>query len=135
MEEMWAYTNYERNRLKVSAREESSALLLTVSGGPYSKDAVADVCATLSKRVGFKFTALMLRHSYAIHTLVRLRARPDFEGEPLLYVRDRLGHKSVQTTTVYLRQIERLSGAVVLAIQAEFDNLFETAFSQSTEAL
>jgi integrase len=66
----------------------------------------------------------MLRHSYAIHTLLLLRSRPDIKLEPLMYVRDRLGHASVQTTMVYLQQIERLLGAEALAMMDEFDQLY-----------
>lgn len=133
MEEMYAYTAYERNRLKSSKGKECSSLLLTVNGNTFSKDAVVDVCASLSRKVGFKFTPLMLRHSYAIHTLVKLRAQPEFEGEPLLYIRDRLGHSSVETTLVYLRQIERLSGATMIHMQRDFDELFEDVPSEFLE--
>lgn len=66
----------------------------------------------------------MLRHSYAIHTLLLLRSRPDIKLEPLMYVRDRLGHASAQTTMVYLQQIERLLGAEALAMMDEFDQLY-----------
>ena len=64
----------------------------------------------LGERSGFPIRPLMLRHTYAIYTLLMLRTNPNFKGEPLMYVRDRLGHSSVQTTLVYLKQIERLSG-------------------------
>jgi site-specific recombinase XerD len=125
MEEMHAYTTYERRRLCSASCAEPASLILTVSGKSFTKDSVVETFATLSSKVGFRFSPLMLRHSYAIHTLMKLRRQPDFKGEPLLYVRDQLGHSSVQTTVVYLNQINRLSGSIVLAMQEEFDRLFE----------
>lgn len=125
MSKLYAYAIYERNARAGGIGSGHSALILNTFGRPYTKSAVAEVFTTLSRRVGFVCKALMLRHSYAIHTLNRLRNSPTFVGEPLLYVRDRLGHSSVQTTMTYLRQIEQLSGALVLAVESEFDRLFD----------
>ncbi|WP_298233969.1 hypothetical protein [uncultured Azohydromonas sp.] len=88
----------------------------------------------LGRKVGFDIRPLMLRHSYAIHTLLLLKAHPDIRLEPLMYVRDRLGHKSVQTTMVYLQQIERLLGAEALSMMAEFDRLYGVAPALRTAA-
>lgn len=123
MQDLHAYTLYERNRL-ASSKQPCGQLLLTVNGRAFSKDGVAEVFAQISRQVGFRVTALMLRHSYAIHTLATLRANPNYHGEPLLYLRDRLGHSDVQTTTGYLRQLEQLAGAAALAIEDEFNVLF-----------
>lgn len=123
MQDLYAYTLYERNRL-AKPGSPCKPLILTVGGRPFSKDAIVGVFQRISRQAGFRTTALMLRHSYAIHTLSRLRANPQYHGEPLLYVRDRLGHADVQTTTVYLRQIEQLAGATALAIEDEFNALF-----------
>ncbi|MNY20874.1 site-specific tyrosine recombinase XerD [compost metagenome] len=124
MNDLHAYTLHERNRL-ANEGEECSALILTTGGRKFTKDGIGEVCASISKRVGFKFNALMLRHSYAVHTLRRLRQDPNFHGEPLLYLRDRMGHSSVQTTTIYLRQIEQLAGGLALAVEDEFDAMFQ----------
>ena len=125
MEALYAYTLYERNRLASASTQEHSALVLNEYGIPYSKDAVGDLFRALSLKVGFRATALMLRHSYAVHTLARLRNESSFHGEPLLYVRDRLGHADVQTTAIYLSQINQLASQLVLAIEDEFDRMFE----------
>lgn len=127
MQELHAYTLYERNRLLETRAEAVPSLIATVNGAVFSKDTVGQLFRAASAKVGFRATALMLRHSYAVHTLKRLRAQKDFEGEPLLYVRDRLGHEDVQTTVVYLRQIDQLAGGLVLAMNDEFDRLFEDA--------
>jgi integrase len=121
MEDMYAYSTYERNGL--AGDLERRELILTTHGQRYGKDSAVTAFARLSDRVGFRVRPLMLRHSYAIHTLL-LRSRPDIKLEPLMYVRDRLGHASVQTTMIYLQQIERLLGAEALAMMDEFDQLY-----------
>ncbi len=122
MEDMYAYSTYERNGLAGDAGRRE--LILTTHGQRYGKDSAVTAFSRLSDRVGFRVRPLMLRHSYAIHTLLLLRSRPDIKLEPLMYVRDRLGHSSVQTTMVYLQQIERLLGAEALAMMDEFDQLY-----------
>ncbi|WP_434032979.1 tyrosine-type recombinase/integrase [Cupriavidus sp. a3] len=124
MEEMHAYAQFERNRHVVAGRKQDT-LLLTVHGNAYSKGSARKVMKDLGTRVGFPIKPLMLRHSYAIHTLLLLRANPQIELEPLMYVRDRLGHESVNTTMVYLRQIERMLGKEALAMMNEFDSLYD----------
>ena len=123
MEDMYAYKTFERNALlgQTNPRE----LILTSHGQAYSKDSAVKVFADLSRRVGFRIRPLMLRHSYAIHTLLLLRSHPEIKLEPLMYVRDRLGHESVQSTMVYLKQIERLLGAEALSMMDEFDRLYD----------
>jgi integrase len=99
-------------------------LIHTTHGRRNGKDSAVTAFSRLSDQVGFRVRPLMLRHSYAIHTLLLLRSRPDLKLEPLMYVRDRLGHASVQSTMVYLQQIERLLGAEALAMMDEFDQLY-----------
>ncbi|ATA53113.1 integrase [Variovorax boronicumulans] len=123
MEEMHAYSQFERNCRSVGS--ESKALLLTACGNAYSKGSAYKAMRDLGRKVGFNIRPLMLRHSYAIHTLLLLRSRPDIKLEPLMYIRDRLGHRSVHTTMVYLKQIERLLGAEALAMLEEFDRMYE----------
>ncbi|WP_162240461.1 tyrosine-type recombinase/integrase [Acidovorax sp. Leaf84] len=121
--ELHAYSLYERNRA-LGIDGDEAPVFLTAYGRPFSKSAIAEMMARLRRKVGFPVNALMLRHSYAVHTLLSLRKSSDYFGEPLLYVRDRLGHSSVETTTIYLRQIERLTGDLINAIESEFTMLF-----------
>ncbi|MDZ7653421.1 MAG: site-specific integrase [Burkholderiaceae bacterium] len=133
MEELHAYSLFERNRVADSAGS-ARELILTTHGMPYSKESTVKVIGDLGRKVGFAIRPLMLRHSYAVHTLLLLRAHPEIKLEPLMYVRDRLGHRSVQTTMVYLRQIERLLGAEALAMMSEFDRLYGVTSALSTAA-
>jgi len=133
MEQLWAYSVRRRQgRANNHPKgEEFPHLFLTEAGMPYSKDAVTGIFRALSRRVGFKVEAHMLRHSYATYLLWSLRKSTIFQGEPLLYVRDRLGHSDVSTTTLYLHLINSLEGHLVLAHEDEIDRLFAPTPTQS----
>ncbi|MCS3464473.1 MULTISPECIES: site-specific integrase [Citrobacter] len=124
MEMMWSYTLHQREIRKSYSDQNYSALLLTNNGRPYSKDAVVDVMKSYEKKCGFYIRAHMLRHTYGTYTLLALRRGEDFKGEPLLYVRDRLGHSDVQTTMIYLHLINQLEAQSVLAYEDEIDTMF-----------
>ena len=126
MEKLWTYSVRRRQGRANNTPEgkELPPLFLTEGGLPYSKDAIGAIFRALSKRVGFKVTAHMLRHTYATFLLWSLRKSTTFEGEPLLYVRDRLGHADVSTTAIYLHLINSLEGQLVLAHEDEIDQLF-----------
>ncbi|MDC7698023.1 site-specific integrase [Vogesella sp. LYT24W] len=126
MEKLWAYSVRRRQARANNNRqgEEFPNLFLTEGGVPYTKDALSGLFRKLSLRVGFKVTAHMLRHSYATYLLWSLRKSATFQGEPLLYVRDRLGHSDVSTTTIYLHLVNSLEGHLVLAHEDEIDQLF-----------
>lgn len=126
MEKLWAYSVRRRQGRANSNRkgEEYRPLFLTEAGVPYPKDAVTAIMRALARRVGFPVTAHMLRHSYATYLLWSLRKSKTFQGEPLLYVRDRLGHSDVSTTMIYLHLINSLEGQLVLTHEDEIDQLF-----------
>lgn len=132
MEDMWAYTRFERNLH--AGPQPRRELILTVNGNVFTNSSAGKVFADLSRKVGFKVTPLMLRHSYAVHTLLVLRAHPELSLEPLMWLRDRLGHASVATTMVYLRQIERLMGDEQRQLVAELDALYGVTSAASVSA-
>lgn len=124
MEELHLYAGYERNRLSSASMTSSQVIVLNRDGHPFSRGTLIASFGRLSERVGYRVRPLMLRHSYAVHTLAALRRSAAFTGEPLLYVRDRMGHSSIQTTAIYLRQVEQLEGSLALAMDLEFSQLF-----------
>jgi site-specific recombinase XerD len=126
MEKLWTYSVRRRQGRANNAPEgqEFPPLFLTEAGLTYTKDAIGAIFRALSKRVGFTVTAHMLRHTYATFLLWSLRKSATFEGEPLLYVRDRLGHSNVSTTSIYLHLINSLEGHLVLAHEDEIDQMF-----------
>lgn len=131
MEKLWAYT-VRRRQARANNNPDGTEfphLFLTEGGKPYTKDAITGIFRTLTKRVGFKVEPHMLRHSYATYLLWSLRKSTTFQGEPLLYVRDRMGHSDVTTTTIYLHLINSLEGQLVLAHEDEIDQLFTPALA------
>lgn len=101
-----------------------TTLFLTENGKPYGKTAFTDIFSRLSACVGYKVRPHMLRHTYATYLLWSLRRSDDFKGEPLLYIRDRLGHSNVTTTAKYLHLVNLLDGQLTLKHEDEMDKLF-----------
>lgn len=128
MERLWVYSVRHRQARadNHAGGQELPYLFLTEQGALYTKQAIGDIFRKLGKRVGFKLNAHMLRHSYATYLLWSLRKSETFQGEPLLYVRDRMGHSDVSTTTIYLHLINSLEGHLVIAHEDEIDALFST---------
>jgi integrase/recombinase XerD len=124
MEDMWAYSLHQREIRRRRYGLNPAALVLTELGHEFSKSAVVDAMKSIEKKVGFPVRAHMLRHTYGTYTLSALRKSSEFEGEPLLYVRDRMGHSDVQTTAIYLHLINQLDAQIVLAHEDELDRLF-----------
>ena len=108
MEDMWTYSLHQREVRRQRAGQVPTALVLTELGTEFSKGAVVDAMKAIEKKVGFPVRAHMLRHTYGTYTLSALRKSTVFQGEPLLYVRDRMGHSDVQTTAIYLHLINQL---------------------------
>lgn len=135
MEKLWSYSVRRRQARANNNRntKEFTNLFLTEGGLPYPKDSITAIFRALSKRVGFRVTAHMLRHSYATYLLWSLRKSATFEGEPLLYVRDRMGHADVSTTVAYLHLINSLEGHLVLAHEDEIDQLFRSMLEVESE--
>ncbi|CAN7548435.1 site-specific integrase [Acidovorax sp. LjRoot66] len=132
MEDMWSYAQFERNMF-VGA-EARAELVLTVNGKKFTNSSTGKIFSQLSRKIGFKASPLMLRHSYAIYTLLVLRAHPELKLEPLLYVRDRLGHEDVATTMIYLSQIGRLAGDEAEKLMDEYDAIYGISRSIALES-
>lgn len=126
MSTLWWWSVKVRPARARRSAHVSPACFLTTQGNAYSESAIQRVFTTLSDSVGFNVTPHMLRHCYATYTLYGLRKR-GYQGDPLLYVRDRLGHSSVNTTTIYLHMVEQLESDLVLRHEAEIDALFGAA--------
>nr|ELR5232206.1 site-specific integrase [Providencia rettgeri] len=124
MEDIWSYSLHQREMRNSRCDGSVTALLLTNEGKQYSKDAVVDIMKSYERKCGFYVRAHMLRHTYGTYTLLALRKTKEFEGEPLMYVRDRLGHSDVQTTMIYLHLINQLEAQSVLAYEDEIDMMF-----------
>ena len=126
MGDLWEYSIFERpkreNRSKILHKE----LFLTELGKPYSESAIGRIFSKISGTVGFQVTPHMLRHSYATHTLHKMREMKS-KIDPLLYIRDRLGHSSVTTTERYLHFLNSIEDDLINDYQTEIDGLFVKA--------
>ena len=125
MEDLWWYAaRHRKSRQRAAgAGATSTCLFLTQNGTPYGDSALTGIFVALEKRVGFRVRPHMLRHTYGTYTLWKLR-KLGFDGEPLLYVRDRMGHSSVSTTSIYLHLINQLGAQLVIQWEDEIDALF-----------
>jgi integrase/recombinase XerD len=101
-----------------------ATLFLTEAGVPYGDSALTSVFNRIKAKVGFNVTPHMCRHTYATYRLRSLKNSKTFEGDPLLYIMDRLGHSSVLTTKAYLSLINQLDGQLVMQHEDELDDLF-----------
>ncbi len=127
MEDLNAYAVHRRQGFMRQPMTDSSPLILNEAGNTYSRTGVVAVMKSIERQVGFHVRAHMLRHTYGTYTLRTLRASATFSGEPLLYVRDRMGHSDVQTTAIYLHLINQLEAQLVLAHEDHVDHLFAKA--------
>lgn len=122
MAALWQYKIHERNRSMQTSCVESIPLFLSRYGVPYSPKGQS--LNHMWKDLGLPFTVTphMLRHTYATHTLHDMRRRKSVI-DPLLYVRDRLGHSSVATTQRYLHLISMIEDDVMGEYQEFIDSV------------
>jgi site-specific recombinase XerD len=135
-------TRAERTRLLVESGEgvQPAALWLSEQGLPLSSSgwkqifrAASRRCATLG--LGISAHPHLLRHSFAVVTLEQLQRghlaalasmnvdqRGYYQrifGDPLDWVRRRLGHRSVETTMIYLHALQELEMHTRMALVPE----------------
>lgn len=132
----------ERSKLLVRGPDgwEPAALWLTEAGVPMSTSTWKDIFRAANARcanqeVPVQAHAHMLRHTFAVMTLEQLQrghiaALRELDsaqrnhytrvfGDPLDWVRQRLGHKSVTTTQIYLHALEELEMETRMALVAD----------------
>ena len=125
MEDLWQYVIHERSGRSKLSSEDFPQLFLSDKGCAYSTES-----NTINKRLnklGLPFAVYphIFRHTYATHTLAALQKRSDLNFNPLMYVRDRLGHSSITTTEKYLHFIDDIADGVMNDYQREIDTLVE----------
>ena len=125
MEDLWWWSVRQRPvRAANSTEKPATVLFLTEAGCQYGDSALASIFNRLAAKVGFPVRPHMCRHTYATYRLWSLKNSKTFKGDPLLYVRDRLGHESVLDTAIYLKYINELEGGLVSQHEDELDKLF-----------
>lgn len=119
------YAVQKRGERASLSTAKHASLFLNKAGEPYSEDGkrIGRIVRDLGKRIGLKVHPHMLRHTYATHTLVALqRNRGSVTVEPLVFVQRQLGHRSINTTMVYLHLINEHVDDVVLAYDDELND-------------
>ena len=91
---------------------------------PLLKNTIVDNYRKKSKKDGFRVNAHMLRHTYATYTLHAFRERR-FKGDALLYLRERLGHSSIETTMIYLHLLDEIDSDLITKYDKEIDKMYE----------
>lgn len=92
---------------KKKSGRHTTKLFLTQFGDELSVDGLDEQFRLVSKRCGIKCTPHMLRHTFAVHELIRMSGKPKINA--LGWVRDRLGHASVTTTEIYVKAADLVS--------------------------
>lgn len=120
MAALWDYIIHERYQLEKISGGNQHTLFLNKNGTPWSKSGKSLNNLWNNLGLEFKVTPHMLRHTYATHTLYEMRQRKT-QIDPLLYVRDRLGHNSLLTTEKYLHYLSEVEESLITTYQEEID--------------
>ena len=123
MDDLWQYKALKREVRLPDDPEPPIALFLTEHGNTYRASAFWSIFDQMSKKVGFKVTPHMLRHSYATHTLNVMRKHTEV-GNVLIYLRERLGHASVNSTIQYLHLLDSIHDQILDEYQESINALF-----------
>ena len=116
------YIIHERFQLENKSGRCQKELFLNQYGDPYSVKS-SRLSEFIKKHIERDKIGLhTLRHTYATLTLYELRKK-NLASEPLIYVRDRLGHNSVVTTEKYLHMLDHLEDDLMTAYQEEIDKI------------
>lgn len=132
MRELFDFLSYGEGALRAKMKRLDRpgnalpAFLNAQQGQPFSEKGLnnayrrlwAGKCPTLP----FRVTPHMLRHTFATFELLHQSQRMPM-GQALAWVRDRLGHSSIQTTSIYLHCIDLMESSELNAYQEELDML------------
>ncbi len=105
LQRTWAYLNLEASSLRL---DENSPVFAQRDGKRLSPASIGRMFVRAAKRANVSATFHDLRHTFAIrmlYTLMKLRPSAP-EMNPLLALRNLLGHSSIATTEQYLRALE-----------------------------
>jgi integrase len=143
--ELHEYTKFGEGVIRANRYEERTShppanLFLNESGHPYSEKGLNNGYRRLWKGyskngslypplINFYVTPHMLRHTFATLELYHEAERQDKNGRKkgmgyaLAWLRDRLGHSSIQTTTIYVHCIDQLVSHELNEYQHELDRM------------
>ena len=120
MEQLWEYVIHDRNQnILNNNTPEPATLFVNRFGRPYSRGSSLN---TMLKDLNLSFHLYphIFRHSYATHSLYHMREKGT-KSDPLLYIKERLGHSSINTTIKYLHYLSDVEDDLITAYQEEID--------------
>lgn len=126
MQELWNYMRFERNeRANMANKSDKGLLFLNQYGKAWACGGRGLNKVYSDLNLEFKIKPHILRHTYATHLLYVL-SKKKHPFEPLIYVRDRLGHRSVKTTEQYLHYLELVEDEIMDEIQLDIAAHYES---------
>ena len=120
MADLWDYLIVKRHQLLTTAKNNPRELFLNQYGEPYKPEGFGLNHALVALNLDFEVTAHVLRHTYATHTLYEMRKNKSSQ-DPLLYLKQRLGHASINSTLVYLHYLDHVEDDLMTCYQEEID--------------
>ena len=120
MADLWEYTLHERHQLQSIHDDNETVLFLNHQGRAYANDGKGLNTILNKLNLPFKVYPHILRHTYATHTLHDMRAKKS-KTDPLLYVKNRLGHSSITTTEQYLHLLDEIQDDLMTDYQKMID--------------
>jgi integrase len=104
-------------------------VFLSRTGAPWSEKGLNNAYRRLwvssagkKPALAFRVTPHMLRHTFATFELFAESKRTNL-AEALAWVRDRLGHRSIMTTTVYVHYLDLIEAPELNQYQEEIDTM------------
>lgn len=117
------YAIHDRHKLLKDDSEPSECLFINRYGNAWSLKSEAFNNELKKLGLPFHVHAHMLRHTFATHTLKSLQSKKALNFNPLLVVRNLLGHSSLTTTERYLHFIYELEDDLTTEYQLEIDTM------------
>jgi integrase len=116
------YCTFERHKLQRQfARRharETTRLFLSERGEELSVKSLNDAFAVARRRTGIMCRPHVLRHTFGTYELLRMR-RERGDSQALLWVRERMGHRSVTTTERYIHAADLIQHDAVDGYQRD----------------
>jgi integrase/recombinase XerD len=122
MHRLWDYRLHERHQLIVAPDADPGTLFVNRFGRAFAKTSSTPFMRLNGLGLSFHVHPHMLRHTYATNTLHYMR-RQRSKTDPLLYVRERLGHASIHTTMFYLHYLDQVEDELITQYQEEIDSI------------
>lgn len=134
MKEIFDYLNFgegafRAKRYRKLSGERSPFTFLSCEGKPWKEKGLNNAYRKLWEKGGrktpvlaFRVTPHMLRHTFATFELYSESTRTNI-GSALAWVRDRLGHSSISTTTMYVHCLDLIEEVELNTYQQELDKM------------